>query len=96
MFASKEVHARPGIGHEKRAVGDEMDLFQMVSQLVDRNVLTTQDMTELMGSSYRPRYTDLLDVLVERGVLEEADREELKRRDAQVLQDHLRLKGVLE
>lgn len=72
------------------------DLFQIVSQLVDKSVLNTQDMTDLMGSSYRPRYTDLLDVLVEKGVIEAADRDELKHRDHMVLYDHLRMRGVLE
>ena len=72
------------------------DLFQIVSELVDKKVLNTGDMTELMGSSYRPRYTDLLDILVEKGVLEGEDRDELKKRDHMVLYDHLRLKGVLE
>lgn len=72
------------------------DLFQIVSQLVDKSVLSTQDMTDLMGSSYRPRYTDLLDVLVEKGVIETADRDELKHREHMVLYDHLRMRGVLE
>lgn len=72
------------------------DLFQIVSQLVDKSVLSTSDMTELMGSSSRPRYSDVLDVLVEKGVIEVADREELRKRDHMVLLDHLRLKGVLE
>ena len=72
------------------------DLFTIVSHLVDKKILTEGDMSELMGSSYRPRYTDVLDVLVEKGVLDDADRSELRTRDSDILVDHLRLKGVLE
>jgi len=72
------------------------DLFHLISALVDKSILTSADMNEMMGSSYHPRYSDLLDVLVEKGVLETADREELKKRDHLVLSDHLRLKGVLD
>jgi hypothetical protein len=72
------------------------NLFHLISTLVDKSILTNTDMNELMGSSYHPRYPDLLDILVEKGVLETADREELKKRDYLVLKDHLRLKGILD
>ena len=43
-----------------------MNLFHLISTLVDKSILTNTEYEWLMGSSYHPRYPDP-DILVEKG-----------------------------
>lgn len=72
------------------------DIYQIVSALVDKEVFTANDYSELMGSTFRPRQIDVLMALVEKGILQEEEYSDLLTAPADDLYEKLKSKGILE